>query len=123
DARVAEGRGRGGGQEARLDTGGGAGSSQELGPALAGRRAHRRGGALRHAEHASRARPAQEEAPARRALHTGVHAGPRVAPMAGGAGRLIALVGLSLLLSSAPHHARAHAFTATPPNPHFHFAP
>src|SRR4029453_7803465 len=73
--------------------------------------------------HASRARPAQEEAPARRALHTGVHAGPRVAPMAGGAGRLIALVGLSLLLSSAPHDAIAQVFIASQPKPDFTIGP
>jgi len=43
--------------------------------------------------------------------------------MAGGAGRLIALVGLSLLLSSAPHDAIAQVFIASQPKPDFTIGP
>jgi hypothetical protein len=43
--------------------------------------------------------------------------------MAGGAGRLIALVGLSLLLSSAPNDAIAQVFIASQPKPDFTIGP
>src|SRR4029450_2429074 len=43
--------------------------------------------------------------------------------MLGGAGRLIALVGLSFLLSSAPRSAIAQVFIASQPKPDFTIGP